>query len=162
MKGADIYVTKPFSLQLLTSQIISLLKNRTRLQQHLFKGELDQDAVKRDYNTQDLTFIKKVNTIIETNYNNSKFNVVELSKDMAINRTGFYQKFTQITKLSPSNYLRKYRIEKAVQLLYENKISVVSIGDEVGFSSRGGFFNAFKKEKGMTPSEFLKKAATAN
>jgi len=162
MKGADIYVTKPFSLQLLTSQIISLLQNRTRLQQHFFKGEFDQDAVKRDYNTQDLTFIKKVNTIIETNYNNPKFNVVELSKDMAINRTGFYQKFTQITNLSPSDYLRKYRIEKAVQLLYEHKISIVSIGDEVGFSSRGGFFNAFKKEKGMTPSEFLKKAAAAN
>tara|TARA_B100000809_G_C15140818_1_gene533268 strand:- start:22136 stop:26197 length:4062 start_codon:yes stop_codon:yes gene_type:complete len=156
MKGADIYVTKPFSLQLLTSQIVSLLKNRLRLQQHLFKNELSEETVKTDYNTQDLSFIKKVNSIIEMEYKNPKFNVIELSKELAINRTGFYQKFNQITQLSPSEYLRKYRIGKAVELFSENNKSVSTIGDEVGFSSRSGFFSAFKKEKGMTPSEFMK------
>jgi len=155
--GADIYVTKPFSIQLLASQIVSLLKNRIRLQQHLFKGELVEHPNKNQYNTQDLSFIKKVNSIIEKEYRNPKFNVVELSKNMAINRTGFYQKFNQVTKFSPSDYLRRYRIEKAIHLLSEDKTSISDLGDEVGFSSRSGFFNAFKKEKGMTPSEFMKR-----
>lgn len=154
LKGADIYITKPFSTQVLMAQIISLLKNRIRLQKHLFKGELREKSLKEDFNTQDLTFIKKVNTIIEREYKNPKFNVVELSKEMLINRTGFYQKFNQITKLPPSDYLRKYRIKKSIQLLLESNAPVTVIGSEVGFSSRGGFFNAFKKERGMTPSEF--------
>ena len=154
LKGADIYVTKPFSIQLLSAQIVSLLKNRDRLQQHLFSvGSVEKPSTK-DFNTQDLSFIKKVNAIIEREYKNPKFNVVELSREMLINRTGFYQKFSQITKLSPSDYLRKYRIEKSIQLLSETDISVSAVGNEVGFSSRGGFFNAFKKEKGMTPSEY--------
>jgi len=158
LKGADIYVTKPFSMQLLTSQIVSLLKNRIRLQRHLFKNDLGEKSPKNDYNTQDLSFIKKVNAIIAKEYKDPEFNVVILSQDMAINRTGFYQKFTQITKFSPSDYLRRYRIEKAIDLMSDNRTSISDIGDEVGFSSRSGFFHAFKKEKGMTPSEFMKRS----
>lgn len=154
--GADAYVTKPFDLQILTSHIVSLLENRARLQRDMFKNELPPKVKDEDYNQNDIVFIKKINEIIFEQYMNPEFNIASLSRDLFISRSAFYKKFTQVTKLSPNDYLRKYRIKKAVELMKDEQYSITQIVDMVGFNSRSGFYSSFKNEKGMTPSEFIK------
>ncbi len=154
--GADAYVTKPFDIQILSSQIISLLENRERLQRDMFSSELVKTDKKDNYNQNDIVFIKKINEVIFDQYYNPEFNITSLSKDLLISRSAFYKKFTQVTKLTPNDYLRKYRIKKAVELMENDKYSITQIVEMVGFNSRSGFYSSFKKEKNMTPSEFIK------
>ena len=55
-------------------------------------------------------------------------------------------------------YRTRLRVELACQLLKESKnrvLTLEAIGENVGFSSRFTFLRAFKKVKGITPSEFL-------
>ncbi|MFM9976255.1 MAG: helix-turn-helix transcriptional regulator [Beijerinckiaceae bacterium] len=51
-------------------------------------------------------------------------------------------------------FINHWRIKDAMQLLQETEFSVIQVGDEVGFNSRSTFNAAFKKETGVTPSEF--------
>lgn len=56
-----------------------------------------------------------------------------------------------------SNYINTYRINAAVEMLKSNKTHTVEgIGSECGFKSNTSFYTAFKKAKGMTPSQFQK------
>lgn len=154
--GADAYVTKPFDLHILNSHIISLLEDRDRMQRDMISHELPPKEGKVDYRQDDVVFIKQINNIIFEQYKNPTFNITSLSRDLLISRSAFYNKFTQITKLSPNDYLRKFRINKAVELMKSGQYSVTQIVDMVGFNSRSGFYSSFKKEKEMTPSEYMK------
>lgn len=154
--GADAYVTKPFDIQILSSRILSLIENRQRLQRDMFSNALPKAESKENYNQNDIVFIKKINEIIFEQYKNPEFNIASLSRNLLISRSAFYKKFTQVTKLTPNDYLRKYRIKKAVELMADDQYSITQIVDLVGFNSRSGFYSSFKKEKNMTPSEFIK------
>lgn len=159
--GADAYVTKPFDLQILNSRVLSLIENRQRLQRDMFSNALPKAENKENYNQNDIVFIKKINEIIFEQYKNPDFNIASLSRNLLISRSAFYKKFTQVTKLTPNDYLRKYRIKKAVELMANDEYSITQIVDLVGFNSRSGFYSSFKKEKNMTPSEFIKSTQTA-
>ncbi len=154
--GADAYVTKPFDIQILSSHIVSILENRERLQKEMFTAELPKKDENESYNQNDIVFIKKINEIIQEQFQRSDFNITSLSKDLLISRSAFYKKFTQVTQLSPNDYLRRYRIKKAEELMKTNKYSITQIVEMVGFSSRSGFYTSFKKENGMTPSDYIK------
>lgn len=154
--GADAYVTKPFDITILTSNIVSLLENRARLQADMFKNELPKKVEDKQYNQNDIVFIKKINEIINEHYEDPKFNIASLSRDLLMSRSALYKKFTQITKLSPNEYLRKFRIKKSIELMKQNELSITQIVEKVGFSSRSGFYSSFKKEKDMTPSDYMK------
>lgn len=155
--GADAYMTKPFDIQVLSSNIVSLLENRDRLQKDMLTTSLPKKESKDNYNQNDIVFIKKINEVISKQYTNPKFNIASLSRELLVSRSAFYNKFTQVTKLSPNDYLRKYRINKAIELMIEDQYSITQIVEMVGFNSRSGFYSSFKKEKNMTPTEFMKK-----
>lgn len=61
-------------------------------------------------------------------------------------------------------FVNEYRVEEAKRLLVSplvNRFSVLGIGMESGFSSKSAFYNAFKKQTGMTPSRFKEQYPTA-
>lgn len=62
--------------------------------------------------------------------------------------------FKTIKKISVNRYLMKVRMEKAEQLLLDSNYSINDISEQCGFGSITYFHTTFKKEKGITPSEF--------
>jgi AraC-like DNA-binding protein len=54
-------------------------------------------------------------------------------------------------------HLRALRIEKASEMLSENRMNVTEVALEVGYQSLSHFSKAFSQEKGMTPSQFMKR-----
>ena len=69
----------------------------------------------------------------------------------------FHKIFTQAMHTTPLNYLSLLRLNTALQLLINNKHTVKEIGYELGFADDAYFCRVFKKQYGITPSEYKKK-----
>jgi AraC-like DNA-binding protein len=77
----------------------------------------------------------------------------EISARAYLSRFHFHRLFTRIYRKTPHQYLTRKRIEKAKDLLAENK-PVTDVCSEVGFESIGSFSVLFKKEIGFAPQYY--------
>jgi AraC-like DNA-binding protein len=76
-----------------------------------------------------------------------------ISEQAFLSRFHFHRMFTQVYKKTPHQYLTFKRIQKAKDLLAENR-QVGEVCSEVGFESLGSFSGLFKKEIGFAPTYF--------
>lgn len=157
-QGGDIYISKPFSPQLLELQISNLLKTKEKEAEYFRKQLLMQPKLPQLEMSRDDVFLQTIKEFIENNYKESELNVEALAKESHLSYIQFYRKFKALTGVNAKEYIRTFRLKKAAHIL-ENTSSK-SIGEvmySVGFSSQSYFTNAFKKEYGMTPNQYKKK-----
>lgn len=72
-------------------------------------------------------------------------------------RSYLYRMFQKVLKKSPKDYVEEYRIRQACQLLSETDLPITTIAHSVGYEDNLYFSKAFKKCKGLTPSEYRKR-----
>jgi signal transduction histidine kinase/ligand-binding sensor domain-containing protein/DNA-binding response OmpR family regulator len=152
--GADIYLTKPFELELLEAHIDHLLERKAELAEY-FKHELITQPVSDSLReNEDDRFLKKVMSTIEANISNSEFGVEMLSEEMGISTAHLYRKLKSLTHLSANEIIKKYRIKKASLLLKNKEGNITEIMYEVGFTNLSYFSKCFKNEFTLTPKEY--------
>ena len=89
---------------------------------------------------------------MDENYHEA-INLDQISQKAFLSRYHFHRLFSQVYKRTPHQYLTLKRIEKAKDLLAENK-QVIDVCNEVGFESLGSFSTLFKKEIGFAPTYY--------
>ncbi|MDB4175800.1 ATP-binding protein [Flavobacteriaceae bacterium] len=151
--GADVYLTKPFSLEVLKTQLTSLLNNR-KMTQNEFKN-LNFEPSKVNISSMDEVFVENIINIIKDNIDNSNFTVQEFSDLSGMSRTTFFNKVKSITGLKPTEFLRNYRLKLAAQFLSKG-FSVKESMYKTGFNTPSYFSQSFKVLFKMTPTEFVK------
>ena len=152
--GADIYISKPFSLRLLDVQIKRLLDSQSLLKE---KYASDIYASTREIvkNRKDQEFLDKLIEIVNENIDNNDFNVNILCQKLGFGRTNLYKKIKSITGSSLGEFIRSIRLKKAAKLLVSQDISISEVIFMVGINSNSYFTKAFKAQFGTTPSEFV-------
>ncbi len=100
-------------------------------------------------------YIKKTLHFIETNYYRN-IGVTEMSQNIGLNKNYFSSFFKQNTGITPQEYLIKFRIDKACELLENPELIISDIAHSVGYIDALGFSKMFKKIKGISPSTFRK------
>ena len=89
---------------------------------------------------------------IDDNYQES-IDLEQISKQAFLSRFHFHRLFRQVYKKTPLQYVTQKRLDKAKDLLSENK-AVTEVCNEVGFESIGSFSVLFKKEIGFAPQYY--------
>lgn len=89
---------------------------------------------------------------IDENYQ-GPIDLEEISQRAFLSKFHFHRLFTRIYRRTPHQYLTRKRLEKAKDLLSENK-PVTEVCNEVGFESLGSFSVLFKKEIGFAPQYY--------
>ena len=89
---------------------------------------------------------------IDENYHES-IDLDEISQQAFLSRFHFHRLFTKIYRRTPHQYLTQKRLDKAKDLLSQNK-AVTEVCNEVGFESIGSFSVLFKKEIGFAPTYY--------
>lgn len=92
----------------------------------------------------------------EAHYNDSKLSVQGIAERLHISQQYLSRCFRQETGGAFSAYLANLRIRKAMELLYDPKISIYEVAVQTGYTSQHYFSNSFKKAVGMTPTEYQK------
>ena len=153
--GADAYVPKPFDEEFIIVQTNNLLNSRKTLRA-LFTSEIDQ--WERDSNalSLDKQLLTKAIHIIEKNLTNGEFTVEYLAKNLGLSRTHLHRKLKSLTNQSATEFIRSIRLKHAIKLFKSENYKINEIGFAVGFNSHNYFTKAFKKQYGVSPSEFLK------
>lgn len=98
-------------------------------------------------------YIKKCIEFIHKNYSRN-ISISELASYIGLDRSYFYSIFKEKLHQSPQEYLIKYRLNKACELMKNKKLSIGDISRSVGYNDPLHFSRIFKKEKGLPPSKY--------
>ena len=154
--GADAYITKPFSAELLLARISNLLKSRLVLKNLFSTGtnsdneetsEVPQIVLKED------AFLVKFRDFIEQNLSDSDLSVETVGAELGLSRVQLYRKVKALTGQSPVELLRTARLQKGRELLQTTDKNVSEVAYEVGFTAPSYFTKCFKDEFGVSPSD---------
>jgi signal transduction histidine kinase/ligand-binding sensor domain-containing protein/DNA-binding response OmpR family regulator len=156
--GANDYITKPFSFEILLSRIKSLLNHRKQLRK-LFQQQIEVNPSEITVTPVDEKFIKEALAAVEERISDPEFSVEEFSRKMHMSRAALYKKLVSITGKPPLEFIRSIRLKRAAQLLAKTDLSVSEVAYEVGFNNPKYFARYFKEEFGTLPSQYeIKKA----
>ena len=171
--GADMYMTKPFSADLLLANIASLLANRQKLRQ-LFKAQNSSSelptilalasgksrAQHSTLNTQHSTSISPDRRFLDTflkamdkHMSNTNLKIEVIGDEIGLSRVQLYRKVKALTGMTPIEILRETRLKRAMQLLKTTDKTVSEIANEVGFATPGYFSSCFKKQYDKYPTD---------
>jgi signal transduction histidine kinase/DNA-binding response OmpR family regulator len=164
--GADAYLGKPFQTEELLAWINNLLQTRRRLQErfarppstdhrpgHPEMAEAEEPSAAAALSALDRRFLEKLHQIAEQEIENEHFSVEELARQMTMSRSQLHRKMAAITGLSAGEFLRNFRLDRAMELLRDKAGNVSEISWRVGFSNSKYFSTSFKERFGVSPSE---------
>jgi signal transduction histidine kinase/ligand-binding sensor domain-containing protein/AraC-like DNA-binding protein len=151
--GADAYLEKPFSMELLEIQINNLLVSR-KLLRDKFSRELVIKPADITITSVDETFIRKAIEIVDRHISDSGFGSDEFCREIGMSRSQLHRKLKALTSQAASEFIRTLRLKRAATLLKESKLSVEEISFRVGFNSPAYFTKCFKSLYRTTPSEY--------
>lgn len=153
--GADAYITKPFSPQLLVARIFQLLDQRERLKQKFCKeGQTVRSAMCAS--DQDQMFVRRLDAVIYPRLGEQDLSVDKVAGLLRMGRTLFYRKVRGVTGYTPNDYIRVLRMKKAAELLAKGDNNVSEVAYAVGFDNPYYFSKCFKAQYGMPPSQYIK------
>lgn len=161
--GADGYITKPFSMELLLVQIDNLLTQRKRIFETLSERSLGHHTTERVaprdvvVTNRDEEFLSNLMAWLEENVENSELTIDNLASHLRLGRTTMYNKIKSLTGLSPIELIKEYRLTKSEMLLRTGQFSVSEVAYKVGFSDPGYFSRCFKEQYGASPVEYMKR-----
>lgn len=98
-------------------------------------------------------FINQVNFLVLDNISNEQFGVSELAELMNMSRSNLLRKIKKHTQLSASQFIRQVRLQRGMELVKEEKLSISEISYEVGFGSTSYFIKCFREHYGYPPGE---------
>jgi YesN/AraC family two-component response regulator len=154
--GADAYIPKPFRIDQLIASANSIIENRIRLREKFNSGKIvSHQNIK---NTADDKFLQKVIDLINTNMVEQDFGVSELGKEIGISRVHLHRKLKAIANLSPNEFIRNIRLQKAGELLLNQDYNVSEVCFKVGFNSPAYFSSCFKQYYQLSPTEFIERS----
>ncbi len=154
--GADDFIPKPFSFQVLESKINNFLSlSRSLRQSGIWDRNTEPAAI--DIVPLDQQFLEKAHMLVEKNMANVDYTVEELSSDLGISRTLFYKKILTLTGKPPLEFIRTLRMKRAALLLEKSQLNVSEVAFKVGYNDPKYFRKHFRNEFGVLPSRYLDK-----
>lgn len=161
--GIDDYITKPFSAIYLKSRVSNIIRQRHLLQQAYVEQIVPEDN--RTYKLEtpqivdaDTEMMKQLLGYLEEHISDPSMKIDDLADAVNLGRSVFYGKIKSIVGMTPVDFVRHIRMQRAEELIAKSTYPFSQIAYMVGFSDPKYFSKCFKKETGMTPSEYREKA----
>ncbi len=155
--GAVAYVTKPFDPSYLQALVESQLQHVKNLRKRLGEGTDTATLPEQEADTlsePDRNFMNELYELMEKRSAEMELNVSTICHDLLISQSKFNYKLKELTGETPGSFFRKYKLNKAAQLLQAGKYNISEVAVLTGFSTAAHFSVAFKKQFGVSPSEF--------
>ncbi|MBO4916995.1 MAG: response regulator [Bacteroidales bacterium] len=154
--GADGYIEKPFSIDLLKANVSNLFKNK----EIAFKQFTDSPL--SHYNSVtvgsiDNEFMEKLHAEVMKHLSEQDLNIEALTSILGTSKSTLYRKIKANTGLNINEYIRLCRLKEAAEMLSSQKYRINEVAYLVGFSSPSYFTTSFQKQFNISPSAFVKR-----
>jgi DNA-binding response OmpR family regulator/anti-sigma regulatory factor (Ser/Thr protein kinase) len=153
--GVDDYLVKPFEEDELLVRIHNLLQHQSNRNK---EAQLDKSPPKEvpAISQEDQAWLVELEQFVQKNLANSILSVPMLADQFSMSESTLFRQMKRITGLSPLQYLKEVRLEKALRIL-ENKQynSIAKVAYEVGYADPNSFTRAFRLRFGKSPSKLI-------
>lgn len=133
-------------------------KNEIGLTPKQYRELLKQYSVYPENQMSNNLFIKKVMEKIEVKISDGNLSIDQFANEMNVSKTTLYRKIKSVTDLTPCEFVRSVRIQRAAKLLTEHW-PILEVSYAVGFNDSKYFSKCFKKELGVTPKKYQQSIA---
>lgn len=110
-----------------------------------------------DLSASERELIDKLNEFIQNNLDNEHYGVSELADDLGMGRSNLLKKVKAITKITASQYIRQFRLKRAMEILQQTSLTVSEVSYKTGFNSPSYFVKCFHDFFGYSPGEVKKR-----
>lgn len=152
--GADVYITKPFSIRFLITHVNQIIESRQKLYAR-FSHDVYLLPGKVTGNEIDKAFLQRAITYIIENVQDPQLGVDSIAALFNLSRMQVYRKIKALSGKSVVEFIRMVRVKQALALMETHKFTLSEIAYQTGFNSSSYFSRVFKEEYGKTPSEYL-------
>ena len=157
---ADDYLTKPFDVRELLARIANVIATRRRLRERFAGAPLTIHPAPVRITPADRKFVDHVRAAIEAHLGDEQFTVERLAAEAGQSRGNLHRRLRELIEESPSDLIRRMRLERAAAMLEAGAGSVSEVAYAVGFKSVAHFSNAFYEMHGVRPSAWRDRAPT--
>ncbi|MDE6121554.1 MAG: response regulator, partial [Muribaculaceae bacterium] len=155
--GADGFMPKPFSLNVLMARISNLLRIRKAANRD-FRGRFAADLGAFDYSQLDEGFLKDAVECITAHIDDPGYSQTMFIQEMGVSKSTLFRKLKSLTGLSYSSFVRNIRLKTACRIMRERRdIRISELAYAVGFNDPKYFSLCFRKEFGILPSEYMER-----
>lgn len=155
--GADDYIVKPFNLKYLEARVWNLLESRRKLREK-FSRNMTLQPTNIALSSLDEKFLEKAIKYVEQHMGKDTLGVEELSREVGMSKTTLYRKLKALTNQNTNEFIRTIRLNRAAQLLLQQKLNVSEVAYHVGFNDQDYFRKCFKEQFGTTPKDYANKS----
>lgn len=154
--GADGYIEKPFSMELMKASIDNLFKNKEISFKQFTESPLSH------YNgvtvsSMDNDFMDRLHAEVMSHISEQDLNIEVLTSILGTSKSTLYRKIKANTGLNINEYIRLCRLKEAAEMLASQKYRINEVAYLVGFSSPSYFTTSFQKQFNISPSAFVKR-----
>lgn len=157
--GADDYLLKPISVKDLDMKFRQLLMAENRQTQNAEEDPACPDKRKSQNRKSSIDYALEY---LHAHYVNSALTMNDAAAHVSLSYSHFSSLFRKETGTTFPAYLRRYRIEKAIELLSDPGLRIADVSYRVGFKYPQQFSNDFKKVTGVYPTEYIKNFQNAS
>lgn len=154
-QGADIYLPKPFSREILLQYLSNLLVLREKIKISWSVANKETATPEPEGQVQEHEFIRLVMRVLAKKYSDPSLGVNELARSLQMSNSQLHRKLLSLTGKAPGMIIREYRLETAKNLLETNQsMSIAQIAYSAGFRDPNYFSQVFAAAYGVPPSQF--------
>jgi len=158
--GADDYLTKPFNTEELLARMDNLVESHRRLrlrysQQPGPAATQNDDAPAEFLSAPDREFLRRLTLTLEQNLSDEQLGVEEFAQKMYISRVQLHRKLKALTDASATDFIRNFRLNRAMEMLKNKEGLVNEIASQVGYGNEKYFSTVFKEKYGVSPSQVV-------
>lgn len=152
--GADDYIPKPFSMDMVRTKIRNIFRTRYSMLEHYAQNQKVAPE-KIALSSMDEKFLKKAKQVVEAHLDNAEFTSENFAEEMNMSRANLHLKMKALTGGTTQDFVKKIKFGKACELIESGKYNIADIAVMVGYNSSSYFSTAFKKYVGVLPSDYL-------
>ncbi|QBN20443.1 ATP-binding protein [Flavobacterium nackdongense] len=152
--GITEYFEKPININILLAKINNLFSWQEKLKgKYMHQGDVDN--AEKFKTKKDADFIEKLELIVLDKIRDEEFTLQDICNKIGMSRTSLYMKLKSLIDLSPQDFIIHTKLKYAKRLLVEGDINIKEVAYSAGFANPKYFSTSFKKQFGMTPTEFV-------
>jgi signal transduction histidine kinase/DNA-binding response OmpR family regulator len=159
-RGADEYIVKPFDMRELDARVRNVIASRRRLRERFASAppvastSVDAQPASAAVAAVDAEYVARVRDAIRLRMSDTDFGVGELADAVAQDRSHLFRRMKQVFGESPSELIRRLRLEEAARLLATGAGTVTDVAYAVGFNSVSYFCRRFQDVYSVTPAAY--------
>lgn len=153
--GAEAYLSKPVSMQVLELNIANLLRSQKAMQLKYSRHISLRDTAIDTGSSKEDDFLNVITRFVEDNIESKDIGVPELCRHVGMSKSVLYKKLRALTDMTINDFIKIIRFKIAARLLKNERLPVQEVALLVGYDDRKYFSKEFKKHFGKTPSEYV-------